>query len=70
MPIYEYRCKLCEKRFELLRGFGQKDATAACPACGSEQTRRELSVFAAPTGGDDGGACGWSESAAACLRPG
>lgn len=70
MPIYEYRCKLCEKRFELLRGFGQKDASAACPSCGSEQTRRELSVAAPHASSGDGGACGWNESAGACLRPG
>ncbi|MFM7322064.1 MAG: FmdB family zinc ribbon protein [Armatimonadota bacterium] len=68
MPIYEYRCRACERRFELLRTFSSKDETAACPACGSLETRRELSVIAAPVSGD--GACGWSESAAACLRPG
>jgi len=70
MPIYEYRCQACERRFELLRGFGQKDAEAACPGCGSVQTRRELSVIAAPSASDSDGSCGWSPSAQSCLRPG
>ena len=68
MPIYEYRCRNCQRRFELLRTFSQKDESAPCPACGATEIRRELSVIAAPTGGD--GACGWNESAGACLRPG
>lgn len=71
MPIYEYQCKECQRRFELLRAYGQKDAEAACPACGATRATRQLSVFAAPvSGGEDGGACGWSPSAGACVRPG
>jgi putative FmdB family regulatory protein len=46
MPIYEYTCKSCKKSFEQL----VKSMTAAenvkCPACGSKQTDRSLSVFA------------------------
>ena len=70
MPIYEYRCKACEKRFELLRAFGQKDADATCPTCGGVETRRELSVSAPPVTAGESSGCGWSPSAGACLRPG
>ena len=73
MPIYEYKCKNCEQRFELLRSFREGHAPAACPSCGSEQTSRQLSVFAAPTGGESGadnGACGWDAAAGMCFRGG
>ena len=45
MPIYDYRCKDCNKTFELLvRGYD----TPACPACGSQQLEKLLSRPAAP----------------------
>ncbi len=35
MPIYEYRCRVCDHRFELLRSFS--DTTpVTCPKCGGE----------------------------------
>lgn len=41
MPIYEYACDTCEHEFELLvRG----SETPACPACGSEELNRKLSL--------------------------
>ena len=47
MPIYEYNCKKCESKFEKL----VKNAAAAegvmCPECGSKDTAKALSVFAA-----------------------
>ena len=33
MPVYEYRCKSCDDRFELRQKFTDPPATA-CPACG------------------------------------
>lgn len=50
MPIYEYRCKSCETRFEKLRPVSEMDCPTPCPRCRSAQTLRLLSVFAAPTG--------------------
>ena len=71
MPIYEYRCKSCERSFETLRGFSQKDEPTACPACGTPTQTRLLSVIAATSHGEsDGGDCGWDAGAAACVRPG
>ena len=41
MPIYEYACQQCEHDFEdLVRG----DETSKCPACGSEELARLLSL--------------------------
>lgn len=45
MPIYEFECEGCGERFEELIG---AEATAACPACGSERTRRLLSTVSPP----------------------
>jgi len=48
MPIYEYRCKSCDTRFEALRSRAQADTQPApCPECQSAATMRLLSVFSA-----------------------
>lgn len=46
MPIYEYRCQHCDERFERLVPMSTADAPAACPACGSRETRKQFSTFA------------------------
>lgn len=46
MPIYEYTCRKCEKKFEKLVRSMSSTEKVACPECGSKQTERELSVFA------------------------
>jgi putative FmdB family regulatory protein len=44
MPIYEYRCRACDERFEeLVRNL---DAVVPCPSCGGRDAERLLSVFA------------------------
>jgi putative FmdB family regulatory protein len=45
MPLYDFRCRDCEARFEARTPPG---AHAACPDCGSEDTERLLSPFAGP----------------------
>ena len=70
MPIYEFTCKKCEARFEVLRGM-RDTSPAPCPACGDAETMRLLSLFASqvkdranvlPCGADarefGGGCCG------------
>jgi putative FmdB family regulatory protein len=74
MPIFEYRCKDCGKRFESLV-LARSAKPAECPACRSRKVEQQLSVFAvagasAKSGGsfsagdsagnsdDAGGACG------------
>jgi len=38
MPIYEYRCRVCDNRFELLRSFSDT-SPVTCPKCGGEVKR-------------------------------
>ena len=48
MPLFEYDCKSCATRFELLvRGSEQP----TCPACQGTAVERRLSVFAAHVSG-------------------
>jgi putative FmdB family regulatory protein len=67
MPIYEYLCPACQRKFDLLRPFSRADELAACPVCQRTDTKRCLSTFAAhsrSTGGatttvaGTGGGCG------------
>jgi putative FmdB family regulatory protein len=65
MPLYEYVCVACEKKFErYVRAWGE---AVACPQCESPDVEKQLSRFAmsgasgqdagrAPSGG--GGCCG------------
>jgi putative FmdB family regulatory protein len=79
MPVYEYQCLECDKKFEALRPMSQIDAPIACPRCQAENARRAISVFAAisreagggsrmvassaPSGGGCGGCSGGNCSA-------
>ena len=72
MPIYDYRCRECDERFdELARN---PDVQVACPACGTPDAERLLSVFAGVGGSSrEAAAPDWSQVAAkraASWRPG
>ena len=43
MPIYEFVCQDCDRRFEVIVRSG---AVPTCPACHGERLERQLSVFA------------------------
>ena len=59
MPIYEYKCKDCDSKFEVLV-FTQNEKIV-CEKCGSENAERLLSGFASNVSGPDiGGSCGGS----------
>jgi putative FmdB family regulatory protein len=45
MPIFEYRCGSCRKRFEALQTRAD-EASPACPHCGARGAERQLSTFA------------------------
>ena len=45
MPIYEYRCKGCRARFEILIGVGSSDNDPRCPFCRSRSVERLFSPF-------------------------
>ena len=44
MPIFEYVCGECDKRFETLVRSG---STVECPSCSSTKLEKQLSVFSA-----------------------
>jgi putative FmdB family regulatory protein len=46
MPIYEYRCRACNHRFELIVN---GSTLPACPACKARDLEKQLSVFAVAT---------------------
>lgn len=51
MPLYEYVCQDCGQRFDALRSMKDADYPIACKRCDSCNTRRQLSVFNAQSGG-------------------
>lgn len=44
MPMYEYECKKCHKKFEVYKPIYKKDENEKCPYCGSEETKRLISA--------------------------
>src|SRR5947207_10637007 len=63
MPIYEYRCRACDKDFE--KYVSGATTKVACPACASGDITRKLSVFGLKSDGGfvassmpGGGCCG------------
>ncbi|MBC7225305.1 MAG: zinc ribbon domain-containing protein [Anaerolineae bacterium] len=78
MPIYEYRCAECGTEFQELRPMAQADAPIRCPHCGSQDTQRVLSLFAAHSrsssgetvsvGGSSGCSACKATSCAGCSR--
>src|SRR3989442_13467049 len=57
MPIYEFRCGECRKKFEKIVLSGGAPSTAECPRCGKKGAERQVSRFAtaSKSGGDDWG---------------
>ncbi len=45
MPLYDFRCRRCDERFEEL---ARADEVPACPACGAPDPERLLGRFAGP----------------------
>lgn len=45
MPLYDFRCRACDERFE---DRVAHDELPRCPACGSEDTERVPTAFAGP----------------------
>ena len=46
MPIFEYTCNACEKRFSALVGVVANARPPACPRCGGNELERLVSRFA------------------------
>ena len=65
MPLYEYVCQQCSKRFEVLQRMGATSDGLSCPACGVTEVNRAFSTFAASVSSGGGSAlpCGKPSSA-------
>jgi putative FmdB family regulatory protein len=55
VPIFEYTCKDCGADFDDLDSVDNRDKPHKCPACGSMNSERQLSVFCANSGEGSGG---------------
>jgi putative FmdB family regulatory protein len=53
MPIYEYGCDACGKRFELFLRSTSRAEGPTCPHCGSTKVHKSISLFG--VGGGSGG---------------
>ena len=56
MPLYEYQCKKCKKKFEKLVSISESGNPVKCPDCDSEETEKLLSTFSATVGSNSVGA--------------
>ncbi|RKY88404.1 zinc ribbon domain-containing protein [candidate division KSB1 bacterium] len=45
MPIYEYRCRNCDEKFEILIRSEQDEKNLSCSECGSKDVMRLYSMF-------------------------
>jgi putative FmdB family regulatory protein len=68
MPLYEYRCRDCGERFEILQRLGEDGHGLHCPRCAAPEPQRVLSTFAAGAGGREAAAS--SAGGACCRGPG
>jgi len=68
VPVYEYTCQKCQKRFDQLVRSMSSEVKPACPECGSKQTTKALSVFA--VGAEGGTKSSANEAAPMCGRCG
>jgi putative FmdB family regulatory protein len=48
MPIYEYRCRKCAKKFSVLTLRASERVSTECPKCGGRAADRLMSRFAMP----------------------
>ena len=49
MPLFKYKCSVCDIQFEELVSFSQSQ-NVECPNCGSRNTEKLVSTFATATG--------------------
>jgi putative FmdB family regulatory protein len=53
MPVYEYRCSQCNRKFSVLVGMTAEKDDDKCPHCGHESATRLVSRFARARPEDD-----------------
>jgi len=66
MPLYEYNCAACDTLFEKLRPMSKVDSPVSCAQCGSADTSRALSLFAAISKSSNGSSSPVSGTGSGC----
>jgi putative FmdB family regulatory protein len=66
MPIYEYACHECGRKFEMLV---RSDTVPSCPDCQSKDLEKMLSVFATAESGSQSASAA-APPCGACCMPG
>lgn len=51
MPIYEYECRRCGERFEVLQKMNEDNSRVRCPRCNADRPQRVLSTFSSGSAG-------------------
>ena len=51
MPVYEYECRKCNERFEVLQSINEDESNLRCPKCQAERPKKLLSVFSSSSSG-------------------
>lgn len=59
MPLYEYECKQCDARFEVLQAVGASGDDLTCLECGMPRPKKVFSMFASgSTASKSAASCG------------
>jgi putative FmdB family regulatory protein len=45
MPIYEYECRSCKERFEVMQKISEGNEALHCPSCDTDKPTKLLSAF-------------------------
>ena len=72
MPLYEYTCRGCGRRFDVLQRVGADARDVVCPGCGGHEVAKQHSTFASAVAGSSGSGpmpCG-APSASSCSSGG
>ncbi|PYV85576.1 MAG: zinc ribbon domain-containing protein [Acidobacteria bacterium] len=49
MPVYDYKCMGCKKKFTLTLSVAEHDKKIKCPKCGSKKVEQQMASFFAVT---------------------
>ncbi len=63
MPIYEFKCRKCDHKFETLASCSEDGSGINCPECGESKPEKLMSMFSASgtnSKASGGGGCGHS----------
>ncbi len=70
MPMYDYACRACGKRFEEMRRIAERLNAPPCPVCQSADTELAISAPAVFGGGGSGGSTTNYGSSGNCFSGG